>query len=446
MLDTDLRAGGRATPVSDIVTGKTFPLPDGHPRPGGFISVTNVGMEPNWLHHPMAMANLYGFARLAWNPAAKLDEIIDTWTRLTWGHDPQVISAIDDLQANSWHIYESYTGPNGMGTLTDILGPHFGPGIESAERNGWGQWFRGEKNGIGMDRTVATGTGYASQYPPELARQYESLTTTPDDLLLFFHHVPYDYKLHSGETLIQSIYDTHYAGALAVAEYVPRWTALQAKIDPQRYAQVLDLFSYQAGHAIVWRDAVDSWFHHISGIDDVKGRVDHDANRIEAETMTTGGYEVADISPWETASGGKAVVCKTATGCTLTTTFIKPAGRYDVAIQYFDLRTGVSRYELLVNGKEVAAWAADDILPPALVRPVMDGQTSTRYTAHNIVLAAGDTLELRGLPDLTIAGNAANRPQDPAALVPSRPQRPLLRELAPVDYLEIGPNSLITPQ
>jgi alpha-glucuronidase len=447
VLDTDLRADGRTTPVSDIVTGKTFPLPDGHARPGGFISVTNVGMEPNWLHHPMAMANLYGFGRLAWNPAAKLEEIIDTWTRLTWGYDPQVISTIDDLQGNSWHVYESYTGPNGMGTLTDILGPHFGPAIESAERNGWGQWFRGEKNGIGMDRTVATGTGYASQYPPELARQYESLATTPDDLLLFFHHVPYDYKLHSGKTLIQSIYDTHYAGALAAAEYVPRWTALQAKIDPERYTQVLDLFTYQAGHAVVWRDAINSWFHRISGIDDAKGRVDHDPNRIEAETMTANGYEVVDINPWETASGGKAVICKIATGCTLITTFNKPAGRYDIAIQYFDLRTGVSRYTLLVNGKEVAAWAADNILPPALMRPVMDGQTSTRYTAHNIALATADKLELRGVPDLSIADNAPNRPQDSAALVPGGPQRPPLRpELAPVDYLEIGPNSLITPQ
>ncbi len=117
--------------------------------------------------------------------------------------------------------YESYTGPNGMGTLTDILGYHFGPGIENAERNGWGQWSRGEKDGVGMDRTAA-GTGYIQQYPPELAAKYESLATCPDDLLLFFHHVPYDYKLHSGKTLVQSIYDTHYAGAVAAAEYVPQ--------------------------------------------------------------------------------------------------------------------------------------------------------------------------------------------------------------------------------
>ena len=259
VLDTDLRVDNKPSPVKEIVTGHRFPQADGQPRPGGFISVTNVGLDPNWLHHPMALANLYGFGRLAWNPGADLHDIIDTWTRLTWGNNPQVVQTIDTLQLNSWHVYEGYTGPNGMGTLTNILGYHFGPGIESAERNGWGQWFRGEPDGIGMDRTAA-GTGYVQQYPPELAAKYESLANCPDDLLLFFHHVPYDYRLHSGKTLIQSIYDTHYAAALAAGRYVEAWEGLQGLIDPERYELVHNLFTFQAGHAVVWRDAINQWF------------------------------------------------------------------------------------------------------------------------------------------------------------------------------------------
>jgi len=62
--------------------------------------------------------------------------------------------------------------------------------VESSERNGWGQWHRADRDGVGMDRTVATGTGYVGQYPPPLAKRYESLESTPDELLLFFHHVP----------------------------------------------------------------------------------------------------------------------------------------------------------------------------------------------------------------------------------------------------------------
>lgn len=440
VLDTDMRVDGRPSPVKDIVTGKFF-----HQDYGGFVSVVNVGMEPNWLHHPMAMANLYGFGKLAWNPDEPLEKIIDTWTRLTWGNDPQVDRTIDAMQMASWHNYESYTGPNGMGTLTNILGYHFGPGIESAERNGWGQWFRGEKDGIGMDRTVATGTGYIGQYPKELAAEYESLASCPDDLLLFFHHVPYDYRLHSGKTLVQSIYDAHYAGARAAADYVPQWMSLKGKVDAERYEKTLGLFTYQAGHAIVWRDAIDNWFHRISGIEDAQGRVGHDPNRIEAEAMKTGGYETVDVTPWETGSGGKAVECRDANGCTLTTTIQKPAGIYDVAVQYFDIWRGVSTYTLSVNGAAVAMWKADDTLPPAQPDAHLDGQDSTRFTAHHVALKPGDVLELRGVPDL--------RPElmsgahvGPTAGALGRFAPPDLREFAPVDYIELGPDGPVTPQ
>jgi alpha-glucuronidase len=403
-------------------------------------------MEPNWLHHPMAMANLYGYGKLAWNPDEPLEKIIDTWTRLTWGNDPQVDRTIDAMQLKSWHVYESYTGPNGMGTLTNILGYHFGPGIESAERNGWGQWFRGEKDGIGMDRTVATGTGYIGQYPKELAENYESLATCPDDLLLFFHHVPYDYKLHSGKTLVQSIYDSHYGGALAAAEYVPQWESLKSKIDPERYEKTHALFEFQAGHAIVWRDAINNWFHRISGIEDAWGRVGHHPNRTEAEAMKTGGYQTVDVVPWETGSGGKAVECHEAKGCTLTTTLKKPAGTYDVAAQYFDIWGGASTYTLSVNGSTVATWKADDKLPPAQPDVHLDGQTSTRRTLRHVALKPGDVLELRGVPDLREELKPSANNVRPSAGALGRFSPPDLREFAPVDYIEIGPDGPITPQ
>ncbi len=364
VLDTDLRADGRRTPAKEIVTGRSFPQPDGSPRLGGFISVTNVGLDVNWLHHPMALANLYGFGRLAWNPDASLPAIVDSWTRLTWGNDPMVDRTIDAMEQSSWRVYEGYTGPNGMGTLTNILGYHFGPGIESAERNGWGQWFRASKDGVGMDRTEQ-GAAFIEQYPPEQAAQYESLITCPDSLLLFFHHVPYDYRLHSGKTLVQSVYDAHYASALAAAGYVDQWQRLRSRIDPERYRAVLELLRFQAGHALVWRDAINTWFAHRSGIPDDEGRVGHDPNRIEAESMDRTGYQVVDVTPPETASDGWAVVCRQAAGCTLRAAWTRAAGLYDIAVQYFDTWRGMSRYELLVNGSAVARWNGDATLPPA---------------------------------------------------------------------------------
>src|SRR5205085_6737510 len=165
-------------------------------------------------------------------------------------------------------VYESYTGPLGAQTLTDILGSHYGPGIESSEENGWGQWHRADKKGIGMDRTVATGTGFVGQYWPPVAKNYESLESTPDELLLFFHHVPYTYVLHSGKTVIQHIYDSRYEGAERAQQFVSDWERLKGRVDDERYQAVLDRLKYQSGHAIVWRDAVANRFLRVSGIAD----------------------------------------------------------------------------------------------------------------------------------------------------------------------------------
>jgi alpha-glucuronidase len=218
---------------------------------------------------------------------------------------------------SSWHIYESYTGPLGLQTLTDITGPHYGPGIESSENNGWGQWHRADAKGVGMDRTGATGTGFIGQYSPEVQKIYEAVEKCPDDLLLFMHHVPYTFVLHSGKTVIQYLYDSHYAGADGAATLASEWRSLHGLVDDARYAEVLKRQEYQAGHAIVWRDAVVNYFHRISGIEDAQGRVGHDRNRIQAEAMELSGYAPVSVTPWETASGGKAVACSGRSQCSV---------------------------------------------------------------------------------------------------------------------------------
>jgi alpha-glucuronidase len=358
------------------------------------------------------MANLYGFGRLAWNPDTTPQAIADDWTRLTFGNDSTVVRTIDDMLLSSWPIYEEYTGPLGLGTLTDILHSHYGPGIESAERNGWGQWIRANQEGVGMDRTVATGTGYIGQYPPEVASMYESLATCPDTLLLFMHHVSYTYTLHSGKTVIQHIYDSHDDGAAGAANLVTEWEGLKGRIDDERYQKVLALTEYQAGHAIVWRDAVNQWFYKMSGIADAKGRVGHDPDRIEAESMQLEGYVPVDVTPWETASGGKGVVCKSQAVCTAITVFSRSAGAYDIAAHYFDFRHGASTYDLYLNGDLLKEWRADNSLPG----DQMNGDTSTRVTVRAATLKPGDVLKIEGKPD-----NG---------------------EPAPLDYIEITPSGV----
>ena len=268
VLDFDMRADGSASRVKDIVAGRVF-----HRPVGGYAGVANVGMDANWMGSSLATANLYGFGRLAWNPDLSAETIVDEWTRLTFGNDPVVVKTINSLQLDSWRVYESYTGPLGAGTLTNITGNHYDPGPESSEENGWGQWHRADHQGIGMDRTVATGTGYIGQYPAEVQKLYEGLKDCPDDLLLFFHHVPYTYVLHSGKTVVQHVYDSHYEGAAQAAEFVSRWKVVEGHVDAERYADILKRFEYQAAQAVVWRDAICGWIYRMSGIGDAQGRI-----------------------------------------------------------------------------------------------------------------------------------------------------------------------------
>jgi alpha-glucuronidase len=170
-------------------------------------------------------------------------------------------------------VYEDYTGPLGAGTLTKIEGNHYDPGPDSSERNGWGQWHRADQDGIGMDRTISTGTGYVGQYPPEVQTLYESLSRCPDELLLFFHHVPYTYVLKSGKTVIQHVYDAHFEGAERARGFVDSWKALEGHVEAERYRDVLARFQYQAEQATIWRDTICNWIFRLSGIPDQQKRV-----------------------------------------------------------------------------------------------------------------------------------------------------------------------------
>lgn len=390
-LDFDMRVHDAATPVRKLVTG--------------FVGVANVGLDDNWLGNHLSQANLYGFGRLAWNPDLSARQIASEWTRLTFGDIPAIVS----MQLSSWRTYENYTGPLGLQTLTDITGNHYGVSVEASERNGWGQWHRADAQGVGMDRTVATGTGYIGQYSPAVARMYESLASCPDDLLLFMHHVPYTYKLHSGKTVIQSIYDSHYEGADAVEGYVREWKSLKGRIDDRRYDEVLAQLEYQAGQAQVWRDAVSNWFLRASGIPDAKGRVGHYPGRYEAESMTLQGYVPIGVTPWEAASGGKAITCPVAE-CAATLRYSGPPGWYTLRVEYFDQNDGVSKFRVKVGTQTIDAWQADDRLPTRK----LDGTSSTRRTIPGIALRSGDEIRIEGVAD----GG----------------------ERAAVDYIEILPN------
>ena len=388
VLDFDMRVNGALTPVKQVIAGTVF-----HRQLGGMIGVACVGQE--WLGSPLALANLYAFGRLAWNPNLPPEQIAQEWVRQTISLDPTVVRTVVTMLMQSWPAYESYTGPLGLQTLTDITGSHYGPNVESSEGNGWGQWHKADHDGVGFDRTVASGTGFVGQYQSEVAKIYESAATTPDDLLLFFHHVPYTYKLQDGKSVIQYLYNSHYEGAAQASQFVKDWESLKGKVDPGLYADVAARLEYQAGHAIVWRDAVVQYFLKLSGIPDAQGRAAHYPSRLEAEDARLSGYKIIDVDPWEDASHGRAVSCDGQKSCAAEWTYAGKPGRFNVAVQYFDLQGGIARFSLFVNGQVDGSWSAQGKLPSN--RP--NGDNSTRQIVHNVGLRPGDVIRIEGTPD-----------------------------------------------
>ncbi|KAE8443575.1 hypothetical protein EG329_001737 [Mollisiaceae sp. DMI_Dod_QoI] len=395
VLDFDLRIENRSSVVSDIISGKRFNRPL-----GGSAAVVNIGTNNTWLGSHLAMSNLYAYGRLAWAPSQEPEAILQDWIRLSFGLDPTVLKTITQMSMESWPAYENYTGNLGMQTLTDILYTHFGPSPQHMDNNGWGQWTRADHLTIGMDRTVSNGTGFAGQYPPEIAAMYENPSATPDNLLLWFHHVNYTHVLHSGKTVIQHIYDAHYNGSAVAQTFVPLWESLKGKIDDERFNDVLFRQEYQAGHSIVWRDAVNNFYHNLSGIPDSQNRVGNHPWRIEAESMTLNGYKTYDVSPFEMASNYTAIVTvSNTTAGTATTNLSFPNGTYDVGVNYFDLDGGVSKWEVFLNNKTIGSWVGD--LEHELGHApstYLDGHSATRKTIRGVQVAKGDVLKIVGTP------------------------------------------------
>lgn len=251
--------------VKDIVSGKTF----GQTK-CGMAAVANTGNDENWTGHDLAAANLYGFGRLAFDPSVSAKELADEWIVRTFGDDKEVREVLLFILMESWKAYEMYNAPLGIGWMVNP-GYHYGPNVDGYEYDRWGTYHRADHQGIGVDRSH-NGTGYAGLYREPNASMYDSAESCPDELILFFHHMPYSHKLKTGKTVIQHIYDTHFAGVELVDEMVKRFESLKGKLPDKTYRRMLDRFYHQKEHAREWRDQINTYFYRKSGIADEKGR------------------------------------------------------------------------------------------------------------------------------------------------------------------------------
>lgn len=237
----------------------------------GIAGVGNVGMDANWTGSKLAQANLYGFGRLVWNHELSAEAIAEEWVRQSFCLTEEKCGKLAAILTTSRDVYEAYTCPLGVGFMCKPA-VHYGVDIDGYEYDRWGTYHYADRDGVGRDRTVKTGTSYTRQYSDARFSEYEDLSSCPDELLLFFHHVPYTHVLHSGKTVIQHIYDTHFEGVERVREYQAVWESLKDSLDEESYLNMKERLVWQLENAVSWRDQVNTYFYRKSGIPDEKGR------------------------------------------------------------------------------------------------------------------------------------------------------------------------------
>ena len=231
-------------------------------------AVGNLGRDENWCGHPFAALNLFAFGLFAWNPDSDPKALIETWARLTYDLPEDQQKTLADLLMNSRAVYEKYTAPLGLCWMVQP-GLHYGPNPYGYEFDAWGTYNRADRNGVGIDRTAA-GTGYACQYPESLEKLYSDPASCPENLLLFFHRLPYDHTMRDGRTLIQRIYDDHFDGC-EQAHAMRRALQTLDLPEPDR-AEALARMEKQVKNAENWRDVINTFFYRFSGVRDGRGR------------------------------------------------------------------------------------------------------------------------------------------------------------------------------
>lgn len=261
VLEFDTYCGPSGSRVADVIGNKpNF----------GITAVISVGRDANWTGHKLAQANWYGYGRMAWDSRLDAGTLLREWITLSFDLPPDKAGILYDMMVDSRLVYESYTVPLGVGFMC-TPGTHYGPSVDGYEYDRWGTYHFADRNGLGNDRTLA-GTGYTGQYHEPNRSLYDNLETCPDDLLLFFHHVGYTHRLHSGKTVIQHIYDSHFSGFARVQEYVALWDEFQGLIPEQDFQNVQQRLQEQLRCAREWRDQVNTYFYRKSGIADEQGR------------------------------------------------------------------------------------------------------------------------------------------------------------------------------
>ncbi|KLJ00418.1 alpha-glucuronidase family glycosyl hydrolase [Luteimonas sp. FCS-9] len=262
VLRADTQVQGPGSTVARVLDGSLHGQ-----RLTGIAGVANIGSDRNWSGSHFDQANWYAYGRLAWNPERSSRDIAGEWTRMTFGNDPAVVEPVVGMMMASREAVVDYTGALGLHHLMG-RGHHYGPGpwVDGGPRADWTSiyYHRATPGGIGFDRS-RRGSDAVSQYAPPVADVFDDPDRVPEELLLWFHHVPWDRPMASGRPLWDELVHRYDRGVATVRGMRDTWAGLDGRVDAERHAQVAAFLAIQEQEAQWWRDASIAYFQSISG-------------------------------------------------------------------------------------------------------------------------------------------------------------------------------------
>lgn len=261
-LDSDTYSDGQGSTIAKITDGTLRPA-----KITAISAVANIGEDTNWTGHHFAQANWYAFGRLAWNHQLSSEQIADEWIKMTFTDDKNFLNPVKEMMLSSRETAVDYMMPLGLHHIF-AGGHHYGPEPWGDYKGGRPDWspvyyHQADAQGLGFNRTK-TGSNAVSQYFPPLNERYGNISTCPENLILWFHHVPWEHTMKDGKTLWDELCYRYDSGVKKVRDYQKIWDRMKPYIDGQRFAEVQSKLRIQSKDAVWWKDACLLYFQTFS--------------------------------------------------------------------------------------------------------------------------------------------------------------------------------------
>ncbi len=260
-LDSDTFSKGKGSTVSKVIDGSLD-----NQALSLMAGVANTGSDANFTGHPFGQANWYAFGRLAWDYDLSSEQIAKEWIQMTLTQNTQAVAQLTDFMMASHPTYVKYTYPLGLHHMMGE-GHHYGPQpwLEKSGRPDWTSvyYHRAAADGLGFDRTGKLSNAL-KLYAPEVQENWGKPETCDLNYLMWFHHLPWDYKLSTGKTLWNELMSRYYEGVEDVKKMNDKWQTFKPIIDPEIFANVSGRLQIQEKEALWWRDACYLYFRDFS--------------------------------------------------------------------------------------------------------------------------------------------------------------------------------------